>query len=60
MNMNAPGITAMDVIVFLAMAFAIVFTLAWAVSPRLRAWIEQPKYRFQRNVRDYDEKNHAR
>ncbi|MBZ5602622.1 MAG: hypothetical protein LAO79_09985 [Acidobacteriia bacterium] len=48
----------MDVIVFLAMAFAVVFLLAWAASPRLRAWIERPKYRFQENVRSYDREGH--
>lgn len=30
------------------------FVAAWACSPRLRAWIEQPKYRFQEALRDYD------
>lgn len=54
MNMNG-GTGAMDVIVFLALAFAIVFALAWSVSPALRAWIERPKYRFQQNLRSYEE-----
>jgi len=45
----------MDVIVFLALGFAIVFVVAWSVSPALRAWIERPKYRFQKNLRSYDE-----
>jgi len=54
MNMNG-SMSAMDIIVFLALAFAIVFTLAWSVSPNLRAWIERPKYRFQKNLRSYEE-----
>ena len=47
--------TAMDVIVALALFFAVVFVVAWSVSARLRAWIEEPNYRFQRNARKYDE-----
>jgi len=54
MNMNG-SLSAMDIIVLLALAFAIVFTVAWSVSPDLRAWIERPKYRFQKNLRSYDE-----
>lgn len=47
--------SAMDLIVGLAALFAVVFFAAWLVSPRLRAWVERPKYRFQANVRSYDE-----
>ena len=54
MNMNG-GTGAMDLIVFLALAFALVFALAWSISPALRAWIERPKYRFQKNLRSYEE-----
>ncbi len=54
MNMHG-SMSAMDIIVFLALAFAIVFTAAWSVSPALRAWIERPKYRFQKNLRSYEE-----
>jgi len=54
MNMNG-SMSAMDIIVLLALAFAIVFTVAWSVSPDLRAWIERPKYRFQKNLRSYEE-----
>lgn len=54
MNMSG-SIGAMDVIVFLAFAFAVVFVVAWSVSPGLRAWIERPKYRFQKNLRSYDQ-----
>ena len=54
MNMNA-SMDAMDLIVFLALGFAVVFLIAWSVSPALRAWIERPKYRFQNNLRTYEE-----
>jgi hypothetical protein len=56
--MNMTGMTmplsSMDLIVGLAALFAILFFAAWAVSPRLRTWVERPKYRFQANVRSYD------
>ena len=52
--------SAMDLIVGLAALFAVVFFAAWLLSPRLRAWVERPKYRFQANVRSYDEKQGAR
>jgi uncharacterized membrane protein YciS (DUF1049 family) len=45
----------MNVIVALALLFAVVFVVAWSVSPRLRARIEVPNYRFQKNARRYDE-----
>jgi hypothetical protein len=45
----------MDLIVLIAVAFAIVFVAAWAVSPNLRAWIERPKYRFLADTESYDE-----
>jgi len=48
-------VTAMNIIVALALLFAAVFLLVWAASPRLRAWIEQPNYRFRENARTYDE-----
>jgi hypothetical protein len=47
--------TAMDLIVGLAVLFALVFLVAWLISPRLRAWVERPKYRFQQNIRLYDQ-----
>jgi hypothetical protein len=47
-------ITAMDWIVLIAVIFAVVFVAAWIFSPTLRAWIEQPKYRFLADVEDYD------
>ena len=55
MNMT---LDAMDFIVFMAIAFAIFFTLAWGVSPALREWIERPKYRFQESVQRFDRENH--
>ncbi len=48
-------VTAMNVVVALALLFAVGFFAAWALSPRLRAWIERPSLRFQRNARGYDE-----
>jgi hypothetical protein len=48
-----------DVIVFSSIVFAIVFFTAWILTPRLRAWIERPKYRFQANVQSYDKKQTA-
>ncbi len=45
----------MDLIVMIAVGFAIVFFVAWALSPDLRAWIERPKYRFLAETEGYDE-----
>jgi hypothetical protein len=44
-----------DLIVIAAAVFAVVFFLAWLARPDLRAWIERPKYGFQRNVQSYDQ-----
>jgi len=46
--------TAMDLIVLIAVAFAVLFLTAWACSPNLREWIERPKYRFLADVQRYD------
>jgi hypothetical protein len=43
-----------DVIVLASVFLTGVFVAAWLVSPRLRAWIERPKHRFQNAVRQYD------
>jgi hypothetical protein len=51
----AVQLPAMDIIVGLASLFTVLFFAAWLLSPRLRAWVERPKYRFQANVRSYDE-----
>ena len=42
-------------IVFGSAVFGVAFVLAWLVRPDLRAWLERPKYRFQANVRQYDQ-----
>jgi hypothetical protein len=49
----------MDAIVLTAMVCAAVFVVAWLLRPDLRAWIERPKYRFQANVRSYDQAQSA-
>jgi hypothetical protein len=53
MNM-AHSVTAMDVIVLIAVGFAVLFLAAWACSPNLREWIERPKHRFLADVERYD------
>ena len=52
--------TAMDVIVGLALLFTLAFLAAWLISPRLRTWVERPKYRFQADVRAYDQMQKGR
>jgi hypothetical protein len=47
---------AMDLIVLIAVGFAVLFLAAWACSPNLREWIERPKYRFLADVEQYDRK----
>jgi hypothetical protein len=42
------------VIVAGSLLFATAFLVAWWFSPGLRAWIEEPKHRFQANLRQYD------
>jgi hypothetical protein len=42
------------VVVAAAVAFAIAFSVAYVARRDLRAWIEQPKYRFQDSVQRYD------
>jgi hypothetical protein len=49
----------MDAIVLTAIVSAAVFVAAWLLRPDLRAWIERPKYRFQANVRSYDQARSA-
>ncbi|MDE3198203.1 MAG: hypothetical protein KGN84_17780 [Acidobacteriota bacterium] len=49
-----------DLIVFSAIAFAVIFTAAWAVIPALRARIEQPKFRFLANVQSYEQSARTR
>jgi hypothetical protein len=45
----------MDTVVITAGICAAAFVIAWLLRPDLRAWIERPKYRFQANVRSYDQ-----
>jgi hypothetical protein len=52
------SITMMDGIVLLAVLFAVVFSAAWLISPRLRVWIERPKYRFLANVQQADQRTY--
>ena len=49
----------MDAIVITAIVCAAAFVAAWLLRPDLRAWIERPKYRFQANVRRYDQAQSA-
>ncbi len=49
----------MDAIVLTSIVCAAVFIVAWLLRPDLRAWIERPKYRFQANVRSYDQAQRA-
>jgi hypothetical protein len=44
-----------DVIVFGSAGLAAAFVLVWLLRPDLRAWMEQPKHRFQDAARRYDE-----
>jgi hypothetical protein len=59
MNMNDSmngmlHFTVMDAIVGLAVLFSVVFLAAWLASPRLRRWVERPKFGFQTAVESYD------
>jgi hypothetical protein len=42
-----------DFLVFSALAAAAAFVAAWCVSPKLRRWMEQPKYSFQARLDEY-------
>jgi hypothetical protein len=52
--MTTPATTTMDLIVLIAVIFALAFVAAWICSPTLRAWIERPKYRFLADTEGYD------
>ena len=43
-----------NLVVGASIGLALALVAAWAASPRLRAWIERPKYRFQDALDDYD------
>jgi len=48
-----------DLVVWASVALAAAFVVAWAVSPRLRAWIERPSQAFVDAVRRYDRDTRA-
>jgi hypothetical protein len=48
-----------DIVVLASVVLAAAFIGAWIVSPGFRAWIEQPKHRFQDAVRQYDVSQHG-
>ncbi|MFA5910887.1 MAG: hypothetical protein WC815_19085 [Vicinamibacterales bacterium] len=43
-----------DLIVVSSVVFTVAFTAAWWRRPDFRAWIERPKFDFQRAVQGYD------
>lgn len=43
-----------SIIVWASLLGAGVFCVAYLASPRLRAQVEQPKYRFHQQVQDFD------
>lgn len=56
MNMHTVvSFSAMDMVVGSAVLFALVFLVAWLASPKIRLWVERPKYRFQTNLQSYDQ-----
>lgn len=42
------------IIVWGSLLGALLYSLAYLLSPRLRAQVEQPKFQFQQQVQDYD------
>jgi hypothetical protein len=48
-----------DIIVVASIVFAAAFTAVWLISPGLRAWIERPKYRFLKDVGNYENSRSA-
>lgn len=49
-----------DAIVGASVALSLAFAAVWLFRPDLRAWIEQPKHRFQDHVERYDREHAAR
>jgi hypothetical protein len=43
-----------NVIVLGSIALGLAFVLVWLLRPDVRAWLEQPKHRFQDETRQYD------
>jgi hypothetical protein len=44
-----------EAIVFGSAALGLAFVIAWLLRPDLRASVEQPKHRFQDDVRHFDD-----
>jgi hypothetical protein len=47
------------IIVTLSLVLAAIFTVAWIIKPSLRRQIEEPKYGFQEQVRQYNRQCHS-
>jgi hypothetical protein len=43
-----------DIIVWSAIGILAAFTGVWLLRPDLRAWIEQPKYRFLEQAKQFE------
>jgi hypothetical protein len=52
--MSNYDMTGMNIIVALVLLLCAGLCVAWARSPRLRAWIEKPNYNFQRDAQAFD------
>lgn len=52
--MSNYDMTGMNVIVAVVLLLSAVLCVAWARSPRLRAWIEKPNYEFQKDAQAFD------
>jgi hypothetical protein len=48
-----------DAIVAASVLLSLAFAAVWLLRPDLRAWIEQPKHRFQDHVERYDREHAA-
>lgn len=48
-----------DAIVVASVVLSLAFAAVWLLRPDLRAWIEQPKHRFQDHVERYDRQHAA-
>jgi hypothetical protein len=45
-----------EIIAIGSLVFAVAFGVAWLLQPDFRAWVEGPKYRFDDNLRRYDDR----
>jgi hypothetical protein len=43
-----------DLVMTASTFLAVLFTVAWALVPGLRAWLERPKHRFHETLLRYD------